>query len=114
MKVKKSFECVGGMAKFFLHFPNGNRVSTIFGAGSYTENYDEEYPTKLEGDNLYRLWQSNDVEIMVSCSKQLHTEIHKKYNKQYEEGSDDSVIGGLEILDWIEIISMVSSEVRNK
>lgn len=47
-------------------FDNGNEVSVVFGAHSYTPNHDLPRETKYDGVTTY---ESNEVEIMVSGDK---------------------------------------------
>lgn len=83
-----------------LRFPNGNEISTIWGRGSYSENkYLESYQTFLG---------SNTVEVMISCGDRLHKRLHKKF-----EG-DGSVIGYLDINDWLYIVNAVARENKTK
>lgn len=87
---------------FYLKFPNGNELSTTFAAGSYSENYDEDYRS---WQSLEKPVESNTVEIMVlKCPDKLYKKIYKKYG---EEGN--SVIGYLSMDKWLEIIKLLSN-----
>ena len=87
---------------FALNLPNGIRISTIFGWGSYTENHNwGEIPMK--GFN-YEIFKkrfgripdgSNDVEIMIDCPDE-------KWLKKINGG--DTVIGHLTIEEWFKIL----------
>lgn len=99
---KKSF--IGRTkARFQFNFPNGNWLSTIWGSGTYTENYDKV--DFLDEDKYGSVISSNDVEIMFTCGEKLKKKILKKYN----DGSDDP-IGHLGFKEWLEIVNLLSRE----
>jgi hypothetical protein len=83
----------------FLQFPNGNSISTIWGYGSYTENYNKNENGTMESRFRNFPDGSNDVEVMISCPDKLHKAIQKKFR------GDGSVIGHLTIDDWMYIIN---------
>ena len=87
-----------------LSFPNGNSISTTFDWGSYSENHDKY--TEIENILKRNDWDlpSDNVEIMVNCPPKLLKRIQRKYN----EGSDNSVIGYLNITQWLEILNLIS------
>lgn len=94
---------------FALNLPNGIRISTIFGWGSYTENrrYGEPEVLKLPMDERIKKQfsripeGSKDVEIMIDCPDRKWL---KRINKKYNNGVDSSVIGHLTIYGWFEIL----------
>src|SRR3990167_133715 len=55
---------------FFLHFPNGNTLSTVFGPGTYSDNYDyyTNYKEFIKKYNQSIEKGSNTVETMPGCS----------------------------------------------
>lgn len=81
-----------------LTFPNGNALSTIWGAGTYCENY-----------NLWRdsrdlkFLDSNSVEIMIIKAPQ---KLINKINRKYGDCGD--VIGYLKITQWLDIVNMLA------
>lgn len=86
--------------KLHLWFPNGNGLSTIFGFGSYSDNYD----VKTKGNHWETFLHSNTVEIMIlNAPDKLNKKIHKKYNAEGE-----GVIGRLNITQWLEIVNILS------
>lgn len=90
-----------------MNFPNGNHLSTIWGAGSYSENHDREEDWRTTG-NMDGFWSSNNVEIMFYCGEKLKKRILRKYN---EGGADP--IGYLDIQKWSEIVSLLSKEKKS-
>ena len=99
-----------------LTFPNGNWISTIWGDGSYSENHwltwEDPY-FKMMGMDKYRILdqlklKSDTVEIMIKCGEKLATKIHKKYD------GDGSVIGHLNITQWLEILNLLSKEKHHE
>jgi hypothetical protein len=102
---EKAFENIKHNA-LHLNFPNGNKLSTIWGRGSYTENHDFTFD---ESGNIKDFWTfigSNNVEIMFACDKKLEKKIFKKFIY------DSQPIGYLTILQWVEIVKMLSKEVK--
>lgn len=101
-----------------LQFPNGNWISSIWGVGSYTDNHYLGMPPVTLGDpekisltpptsffeSLTKFLDSNEVEVMIDCPKPLLDKIHKKYD------GDGSVIGHLNIMQWVEIINLISKK----
>ncbi len=87
-----------------LKFPNGNWISTIWGAGSYTENHD--YTESKIPFGYETFLESDDVEIMVDCPEKLSKKIHKKYD------GDGSVIGHLTITQWLEILNLLAKSSK--
>lgn len=86
-----------------LRFPNGNMISTIWGVGSYSENYDidgfKDF-TKLYESNT----PSNTVEVMVDCSDELFKKLQRRYK------TSNTVFGHLNMKQWIKLVNDVSSE----
>lgn len=80
-----------------LQFPNGNFISTIWGVGSYTENYEapEGYHTFMDSD---------DVEIMVTCSDELFKKLQKRFK------TTNTVFGHLSMRQWLRVVNEVSND----
>ena len=80
-----------------LTFPNGNCLSTTWGFGSYSDNYD------TESMDFYREFgQSDTCEIMVlQCPDKLLKKLYKKYDF-------DSVKGYVSMKEWLEIVKILS------
>lgn len=105
--MKKAFENLKHNC-LHLNFPNGNSISTIWGPGSYSENHDA-FDDPNEFIAKYKTFMdSNDVEVMISCPDKLYKRIARKYN----EGSDNSVIGYLNITQWLEILKLISKDPK--
>jgi len=81
-----------------LNFPNGNTLSTIWGGGSYSENHDD-----FGSITNPKAIGSNNVEIMFDCPEELQKKIEKKYND-----GDEQPIGYLNIVQWSEIVNLLS------
>jgi hypothetical protein len=88
------------MGAFHLNFENGNKLSTTFAGGSYSENHSawREFINPLE-----KPVESNDCEIMFTCDKKLQRKIEKIYNEGIEQP-----IGYLNITQWTEIVKLLS------
>ena len=86
-----------------LTFPNGNALSTIWGYGSYSDNYNRDDIPNLD-KRFNTFFSSNTVEIMIlQAPKKLVEKIHKKFNAE-----DSSVIGRLSMTDWLWIVKQLS------
>ncbi len=96
-------------ARFHLNFPNGNQVSTVWGSGTYTDNYYDPGDFKDLDDKRQPIFDSETVEIMFSCSDKLKKKILKKYN----DGNHDP-IGHLSLQKWLQIVNMVEKEKKQK
>lgn len=90
---------------FRLKFENGNGISTIWGYGSYSENYD--FPKDDDLSNFRKIpLGSNTVEIMPYCSEQLLKELQEKY----PDNENGSIFGNLTINQWFEIIEILKNK----
>lgn len=89
---------------FRLKFPNGNGLSTIWGFGSYSENYDLPI-----GEDFIEEWKkclgSDTVEIMPDCSEELLKELQEKY----PDNENGSVFGHLNMEQWFEIVGILKN-----
>jgi len=100
---EKSF-CNHGNNKFALNLPNGIRISTTFGWGSYCENHNWKNPESTLENKYIKQFErieegSNDVEIMVSCPDNKWLErLQKKYD------FEGSVKGHIKMPEWLEIL----------
>jgi len=106
-KIKKAFFS-WKPGRFHLNFPNGNNISTVWGFGTYSENYEYDCYGTENGefvDERHQSFGSDTVEIMFSCGEKLRKRILKKYND-----GDDDPIGYLPQDKWLEIVRLVSNE----
>jgi len=84
-----------------LTFPNGNKLSTIWGVGTYCDNYNLDRDFNV--DMFSTFLDSNTCEVMIQkAPDKLIKKINKKFN------GDGSVIGYLTMSQWLEIIKMLS------
>lgn len=85
--------------KIHLWFPNGNGISTIWSKYSYTDN-------NFDTEDAWNAHLSSDtVEIMILKAPES---TRKKIYRKYAKGSTNSVIGHLGILEWVDIVKMLS------
>lgn len=89
------------VARFHLNFPNGNYLSTIWGAGTYSDEHDRDIFGTLREDRP--VFNSNTVEVMFTCPDKLKKKILKKYND-----GDSDPIGYLTLPQWIEIVNLLN------
>lgn len=80
-----------------LTFPNGNSISTIWGAMTYSDNYNV-----FHSGSLNTFMDSDTVEIMIlKAPKKLVEKIQKKYDFE-----GDTVKGYLTITEWLGILNL--------
>jgi hypothetical protein len=83
-----------------LTFPNGNSLSTTWGYGTYSDNYDNW------SDNVFRKFMSSDtVEVMILKAPE---KLVKKIYKKYDENRNGNIIGFLTMEQWLEVVKMLS------
>lgn len=91
---------------FFLQFPNGNTLSTVFGAGTYSDNYDWESP---DGDisKTYRATiseGSDTVEVAPGCSEL----VKKLLDASFPEETNGSVFGHMTFDKWLKMVNILN------
>ena len=88
-----------------LTFPNGNRISTIWGYGTYSDNHDRpDLDRESDASLPFNTFMDSDtVEIMVLEAPE---KLLKKINKKYGDG--DTVCGYLTMKEWLEVIRLLS------
>ena len=88
-----------------LTFPNGNRLSTIWGRGSYTENHDFTTGDVIKDFSEPIKEGSNTVEIMITHAPD---KLVKKIHRKLAPNSEDSVIGWLSMTDWLWVVNQLA------
>lgn len=98
-------------ARIHFNFPNGNFLSTIWAGGSYTENYSDWRDTEflLDKTKTFPEYFSDTVEVMFECGEELRLKINTKYG----DGEEAAVIGQLTFSQWLEIVNLLATEVKN-
>jgi len=91
-----------------LTFPNGNSLSTIWGASSYSENHDRY----MEDENLKNFdyktrskWGSNTVEVMPGCS----TTVYELLKAKFPDEENGSVFGYMTLEKWLEMVNILNT-----
>ena len=91
----------------YLEFDNGFKVSTIWGSGSYSENYNIDYKLPIDEQFAKHEDGSGTVEVYFTDipkgGERLHKSLLKKYNDEYEQP-----IGNLKVKDWMDLIQKVN------
>ena len=105
-KVEKAFNNFRHNGIHFW-FPNGNGISTIWGYGSYSDNYNFEPKDKKNVMARFETFlDSNSVEVMIlKCSQKLLKRLEKKYNEGYKQP-----FTSLTITEWLDIVNEVSKK----
>jgi hypothetical protein len=88
-----------------LTFPNGNAISTVWGYCTYSDNHDRpDLDRSLDVSLPFNTFMDSDTaEVMILNAPE---KLIKKINKKY--GGDGSVIGYLNMKQWLEIIRLLS------
>lgn len=87
-----------------LNFPNGNRLSTTWAPGTYSDNNRLVF-SRLE-DQFRTFYGTKEVEVMFNCGDKLHKRLHKKFD------GDGSVIGYVSFTDWLYIVNALAKEPK--
>lgn len=104
MKRNKSFQNKS-LNKLHLWFPNGNGLSTIWSKYSYSENYDTEHVNGVDAWNVPL--ESDTVEIMIlEAPEKTRNKVFRKFARD----SENSVIGHLDMEQWLEIVKILSKQ----
>lgn len=94
---------------FYLKFPNGNALSTIWGAGSYTENHNRGFEKPYSPENFQKAWNermdSDDVETMPSCSES----VKKILDEKFPDNENGSVFSNLNFTQWLEMVNILNT-----
>ena len=93
-----------------LKFPNGNGISTVWGRGTYGDNYHygDDKDLNMAYSTLIKEG-ANQVEIMIDTpDKKLHNRIFRKLKTSIDNG----VIGWVTMEQWLWVISQLSKEVK--
>ena len=88
--------------KLYLTFPNGNSLSTIWGYGTYSDNYNAGAELPIM-ERFSTFMSSDTVEIMVMKAPQ---KLIDKINRRFK--TSDSVIGRLGMSDWLWVVKELS------
>lgn len=86
-----------------FRFPNGNALSTVWGYGTYSDNYDMD---DIEFSQQFKTVRgSNTCEIMpINCDEKTR----KKLQKIVPELKDNSVAGHLDMTTWLKVVKVMS------
>lgn len=94
---------------FLLTFPNGNSLSTLWGSGTYSDNYDlilgeittekiiKSYTEPIEAG-------SNTVEVMPHCSDL----VKKLLDATFPDEENGSVFGHLTFEKWLKMVNILN------
>jgi len=89
-----------------LRFPNGNSLSTIWGLGTYSDNYDLESP---DGDtlNVYSsvIKEGSDTcETMPSCGDM----VKKLLDATFPDETNGGVFGHMTFEKWLKMVNILN------
>ena len=90
---------------FRLNFPNGNSLSTIWGAMTYCDNSNLS-PEDGDITELFsRKLSSDTVETMPECSE----EVKKMLDEAFPEAENGAVFGYLSFDQWLEMVNILAT-----
>lgn len=109
MDTKKAFTIhkVNGV---YLNFPNGNGLSTIWGVGSYSDNYNNEFRNEDGVIDVLRSYTeiikdgSNTCEVMPLCSEL----VKKLLDTTFPDNENGSVFGNLTFEQWLKMVNILN------
>ncbi len=103
---------------FYLNFPNGNGLSTIWGVGTHTENHMRIEEISLANmdikndkdwhEKYMKQWNtplsSNDVEVMPDCSP----DVYKLLTDTFPENENSGIFDNLTFTQWLQIVNILN------
>ena len=89
---------------FHLTFPNGNGLSTVWGPGTYNDNFNAEFVTPRKE------LESNTVEVMPYCSETVKELLDAKF----PEATNGGVFGYLTFEQWLEMVNILATHPNEK
>lgn len=84
---------------FYLSFPNGNGLSTVWGRATYSDNYNVEV-----GMSEVIPKGSNTVEVMPHCSGA----VKKLLDAAFPEEENGSVFGYMTFEKWLKMVNILN------
>lgn len=95
--------------QLIINFPDGSKVSSIWGFGSYSDNHMmdiEKAKKNIAEHSFVGTWfnepiQSNTIEVMYTC---VDEKKQKKINKKFGE---DNPLGYLKFDEWLWLINLL-------
>ncbi len=107
MATDKAF-CNHKINGVMLTFPNGNSISTIWGVGSYSDNYDYDLGDVVKNYSERIKDGSSTAEIMILKAPER---LVKKIYRHLGSDEDGGVIGWVKISDWLWVLNQLAREV---
>ena len=94
---------------FFLQFPNGNTLSTVWGPGTYTDNYDLHKDFKKFAEEFNKPIEkgSNTAETMPGCS----TIVKKLLDATFPKESNGSIFAHMSFTNWLKMVNILNENV---
>jgi len=86
---------------FRLNFPNGNSLSTVWEATTYSDNNESAWSETENGKKL----SSNTVETMPECSDK----VLKMLEEAFPEADNGGVFGYLSFDQWLEMVNILAT-----
>ena len=90
-----------------LKFSNGNELSTIWGAGSYSDNYDGDIRSDYEDKKDFetRLKEGSETcEVLPTCSNL----VKKLLDATFPDEENGCIFGRMSIDKWIKMINILN------
>jgi hypothetical protein len=97
------------MNTFAVTFPNGNWLSTVWGWGTYSDNY-LLIPKECLKDEAM---ESSNVEIKFNCNEKLAKKIFKKLEHR-SSGDKFDPYGHVELDEWLWVVNQLNKGENNE
>lgn len=94
----------------YLKFPNGNGLSSVWGSGTYSDNYDYEVRDSLNELDYEKTFKipnqegSDTVEVMPHCSEL----VMKLLEAKFPDNANGSIFSYLTFTQWLEIVNILN------
>ncbi len=96
---------------FYLEFSNGNKISVIWGHGSYSDNHDwmPKSGDIVEAYEALIPTPTTTVETMVSCPDKLY----RKLQRKFPESANGNIFSYLTVGQLLEMLAILNKPVTN-
>lgn len=111
-EIKKAFTAHKANG-IYLNFPNGNALSTVWGSGTYSDNYDYGFKRTdgtFDAENFTKAYNeriktgSDTVEVMPMCGDL----VKKLLDAKFPDNENGSVFSRLTFPQWLEMVNILN------
>lgn len=97
----------------YLRFPNGNGLSTVWGSGTYCDNYNYEIRDEKGGIDYEKTYSdtipegSDTCEVMPDCGEL----VKKLLDAKFPDNENGRVFGHLTFAQWLEMVNILNDNL---